>query len=182
MKPTSVLITACLAAHTQAVGTSGLIGSVRGAAVASFHATKAAVEPAKIPEHFAKTGQQAKEIAGHAIEWTSKNPGAAAVYGLAGLGVVAVAAPAVIATPALGAAGFGAQGVVGGSLAAGVQSGMGNVAASSLFATLQSAGAAGAGAAAVNAVVQVGGAGVAMASGGWAWIRSKSQYKLKSKL
>lgn len=48
-----------------------------------------------------------------------------------------------LAPVALGAIGFSAAGVVGGSIAAGVQSSIGSVAAGSLFATLQSVGAAG---------------------------------------
>ena len=40
----------------------------------------------------------------------------------------------------LGAIGFGASGIVGGSIAAGVQSSIGNVVAGSLFAKLQSLG------------------------------------------
>lgn len=51
-----------------------------------------------------------------------------------------------------------------GSAAAGVQAGIGNVIAGSLFATLQSAGAGGAGVAIVNGVVQ--GVGVAAAAAG----------------
>ena len=65
--------------------------------------------------------------------------------------------------PLLGAAGFGSGGVFGGSLAAGVQAGIGNVAAGSTFAFLQSAGAGGAALGAVNGVIQ--GAGLAVAGG-----------------
>ncbi|KAK6955879.1 hypothetical protein Daesc_003524 [Daldinia eschscholtzii] len=86
--------------------------------------------------------------------WIQQNPLKAIAYGTAG---VAIAAPAVIAGPALAAAGFGASGIIGGSIAAGAQSAIGNVAAGSLFATLQSAGMAGYGAAAVNGVIQAGG-------------------------
>lgn len=60
------------------------------------------------------------------------------LYGVAAVG-------AVVATGglALTLAGFGTAGIVGGSVAAGVQSSIGNVAAGSLFAALQSAGATG---------------------------------------
>ncbi|KAI1798529.1 hypothetical protein F4811DRAFT_548165 [Daldinia bambusicola] len=94
------------------------------------------------------------EPAAGILSWVQQNPIRAAVCATAG---VAVAAPALIAGPALAAAGFGASGIVGGSIAAGAQSAIGNVAAGSLFATLQSAGMAGYGAAAVNGVVQAGG-------------------------
>lgn len=51
---------------------------------------------------------------------------------------------ATVVTPAvLAFAGFSAGGVVAGSIAAGVQSSIGNVAAGSMFATLQSIGATG---------------------------------------
>ncbi|KAI0951709.1 hypothetical protein AcV7_007729 [Taiwanofungus camphoratus] len=60
-------------------------------------------------------------------------------------GAVAGAALAPVVAPiALGAVGFGASGVVGGSLAALIQGGIGNVAAGSLFAICQSIGAGGA--------------------------------------
>jgi len=86
------------------------------------------------------------------------------------------AVPALVAAPALGLAGFGANGIVGGSstpfisiihqfsasllivllgsLAAGAQSGIGSDVAPSLFATLQSAGAGGYGLSAVYGAVQ----------------------------
>mmetsp|Transcript_8965 Transcript_8965/g.16916 ORF Transcript_8965/g.16916 Transcript_8965/m.16916 type:complete len:212 (-) Transcript_8965:2700-3335(-) len=61
------------------------------------------------------------------------------------VGIVAAVAGGSVATAglALTVAGFGASGIVGGSIAACVQSSIGNVAAGSLFATLQSAGATG---------------------------------------
>ena len=64
---------------------------------------------------------------------------ATAVGGAAIVGTVAIAAPYVV----LPAFGFGGGGVVAGTVAAGWQATIGNVAAGSLFATLQSAGAAG---------------------------------------
>jgi hypothetical protein len=59
-----------------------------------------------------------------------------------------------------------------GSIATVVQSGIGNVAAGSLFATCQSAGAGGAGLAVINGAVQVGG-GVLTALGGGLMAKSK---------
>ena len=61
----------------------------------------------------------------------------ALVVGGIGLGIV-VAAP--VALPVIG---FSSSGVVAGSLAAAIQSSIGNVAAGSIFATLQSIGATG---------------------------------------
>jgi hypothetical protein len=49
--------------------------------------------------------------------------------------VIGMAAP-VVAIAALGAVGFGAAGVAAGSVAAGIQSGIGSVAAGSLFASM----------------------------------------------
>ncbi|KAI1374882.1 hypothetical protein F4677DRAFT_447148 [Hypoxylon crocopeplum] len=96
------------------------------------------------------------------MEWASNNPGKATLFGVAGL---AIAAPALIAGPVLAIAGFGATGIAPASLAAVVQSGIGNVVAGSAFATLQSAGMAGYGAAVVNGAVQAGGATVALSTG-----------------
>ncbi|KAK0470062.1 uncharacterized protein EV420DRAFT_87591 [Desarmillaria tabescens] len=56
-----------------------------------------------------------------------------------GIGAITVAAlTPVIVPPILGWFGFGAAGPVAGGMAAGIQSGIGNVAAGSLFAHLQS--------------------------------------------
>ncbi|KAM0562152.1 hypothetical protein ACHAPJ_002597 [Fusarium lateritium] len=81
-----------------------------------------------------------------------------------GAGLAMAAAPALVASPALAAAGFGANGIVGGTVAAGAQSAIGNVVAPGVFATLQSAGAGGYGVAIVNGVVQ--GAGVIATAAG----------------
>ncbi|KAI4596567.1 hypothetical protein KJ359_005323 [Pestalotiopsis sp. 9143b] len=74
------------------------------------------------------------------------------------------AMPAVVA-PALSAVGFTPAGIAAGSIAAGVHSTIGNVAAGSLFATLQSAGMGGYGVGVVNTVAQtVRGVGYAVAA------------------
>ena len=72
--------------------------------------------------------------ASEALYYTAK-----VIAGAAIVGTVAVAAPYVL-LPALG---FGGGGVVAGSVAAGWQATIGNVAGGSLFAALQSVGAAG---------------------------------------
>ncbi|KAK7428483.1 hypothetical protein QQZ08_004921 [Neonectria magnoliae] len=92
-----------------------------------------------------------------AKDWASAHPIQAAALGTNAL---IIAAPALIASPALAVAGFGANGVAGGSIAAGVQSGIGSVSAGGLFATLQSAGAGGYGVAAVNGAIRGGAAGM----------------------
>lgn len=97
-------------------------------------------------------GEKLKEHAETAAQWMKENPGKTAL--IAG-GAVLVVAPGIVTQPALAMAGFGSEGVAAGSLAAGVQSGIGNVVAGSAFAGLQSAGAGGAGAAVLAAAVQI---------------------------
>jgi len=92
--------------------------------------------------------------------WCWKGYTAAAVVG----GTAAVVAAPFVLT----AAGFTSAGVAAGSIAAGIQSTVygGTIASTSLFAGLQSAGAAGLGASAASAVF-AGGAGIAT------WIKNK---------
>uniref|UniRef100_A0A7S3GNG6 Uncharacterized protein n=1 Tax=Spumella elongata TaxID=89044 RepID=A0A7S3GNG6_9STRA len=74
-----------------------------------------------------------------ATTYVQQNPTATIVGGIVlGAAAAVLAAPLVIAN-----AGFSSSGVKGGSFAAGVQSSIGNVAAGSAFATLQSVGATG---------------------------------------
>ncbi|KAL2884165.1 hypothetical protein SGCOL_000103 [Colletotrichum sp. CLE4] len=107
-----------------------------------------------------------------AIDWMRENPGTTTCYGLSASSLAVLAAPALVAAPALGLAGFGSQGIVAGSAAAGIQAGIGNVVAPSLFATLQSAGAAGYGAAVVNGVIQ---AGAGFSATAFAWWGAKKK-------
>ncbi|KAF2689555.1 hypothetical protein K458DRAFT_129215 [Lentithecium fluviatile CBS 122367] len=109
----------------------------------------------EVGKHIAGAVEDAKEADWESLpadirEWIEKHPEQT-------MGIVAgiSAAPlAVAAVPAvLGAAGFTAEVVAAGSIAAGTQSGIGNVAVNSLFATLMSAGQGGAGLAAVQGVV-----------------------------
>ncbi|KAI1746473.1 hypothetical protein F4782DRAFT_536438 [Xylaria castorea] len=97
-----------------------------------------------------------------AAGWAAANPGKTAAMAA---GAVLIAAPMAAMAPVLGAAGFGANGIVAGSVAAGVQSSIGSVGAGSLFATLTSAGAGGSGVAAASIGAQVV-AGVGAASAG----------------
>ncbi|KAK1700908.1 hypothetical protein BDP55DRAFT_625174 [Colletotrichum godetiae] len=107
-----------------------------------------------------------------AIDWMRENPGTTTCYGLSASSLAVLAAPALVAAPALGLAGFGSQGIVAGSAAAGIQAGIGNVVAPSLFATLQSAGAAGYGATVVNGVIQ---AGAGFSATAFAWWGAKKK-------
>ncbi|RFU27225.1 hypothetical protein B7463_g9104, partial [Scytalidium lignicola] len=115
------------------------------------------------------TTDKVPKAADMAADWIRKNPGTAA--GLA-VGGAIIVAPAIVSVPVLAACGFGPCGVGAGTLAAGIQSGIGNVVGGSLFATMQSAAAGGAGAAVVNGVVMTGGATIAGGSG-LAWVKSK---------
>ncbi|KAI4867005.1 hypothetical protein F4820DRAFT_446528 [Hypoxylon rubiginosum] len=110
-----------------------------------------------------------------AIAWVRENPGKALLYGAAGAGTSVALAPALVASPALAFLGFGADGIVKASVAAGIQSGIGNVVAPSLFATLQSAGMAGYGAAVVNGAVSAGGGALALASAGAAAMMANAE-------
>lgn len=99
------------------------------------------------------------------------------------LGMAAGIGGAVVATGglALTAAGFGASGIVGGSIAAAVQSSIGNVAAGSTFAALQSAGATGT----IAAWTSVGtwsaaGGGAAATWFGWKTNKNASEEKEKN--
>ncbi|KAI1164600.1 hypothetical protein F5B18DRAFT_614620 [Nemania serpens] len=86
-----------------------------------------------------------------AVDWVAANPGKAAAIGV---GAVCIVAPMFVATPALEAVGFSASGVRYGSFAAEIQAGIGNVVSPSIFATVQSAQAAGYGIVPVSAAVQ----------------------------
>ncbi|KAE9571038.1 hypothetical protein CGMCC3_g12970 [Colletotrichum fructicola] len=59
-----------------------------------------------------------------------------AACGAVSVGLAVVAAPGVVAAPALLATGFGGNGIVAASMAAGIHSAIGNVAASSVFGLL----------------------------------------------
>ncbi|KAJ4325677.1 hypothetical protein N0V84_003395 [Fusarium piperis] len=91
------------------------------------------------------------QAAGKVAQHAKDNPKAAVAVGT---GVLVCAVPALVAAPALGIAGFGANGIVGGSIAAGAQSSIGSVVAPGLFATLQSAGAGGYGISTVYGAIQ----------------------------
>ncbi|PTB68595.1 hypothetical protein BBK36DRAFT_1104451, partial [Trichoderma citrinoviride] len=84
-----------------------------------------------------------------------------------GAGIVFAAVPGIITGPILGVAhllGFTSSGVAAASVASGAQAGIGNVAAGSGFAVLQSAAAGGYGTAILTGIVQTVG-GVAAAVG-----------------
>ncbi|KAL3584625.1 hypothetical protein FPOAC2_14405 [Fusarium poae] len=89
------------------------------------------------------------QAANSTFQYAKENPGAAAAMGAAGI---------MVAAPAAAIAGFGANGIAAGSVAAGVHAGIGNVAAQSSFAILQSYGMAGYGVPVVHGIVQAAGA------------------------
>ncbi|KAK4113359.1 hypothetical protein N656DRAFT_778128 [Canariomyces notabilis] len=116
-------------------------------------------------KHAANAGKYAMEKAGEGVNWVAENPGSAACAAVTVGGLAVVAAPAIATTPMLAAVGFGPSGPIAGSIAAGVQSAIGNVAAGSVFATCQSAAMGGAGAATLASAAQGVGLGVAAAAG-----------------
>ncbi|KAL2266879.1 hypothetical protein VTJ83DRAFT_4156 [Remersonia thermophila] len=121
--------------------------------------------PPDVREAADNAAKHAREKAAEGVDWAKENPCAAALAAVAVGGLAAVAAPAIITAPLLAIAGFGPGGPVAGGLAAAVQSSIGNVAAGSLFATLQSAAMGGYGAAQVAAAVQGAGACIGALAG-----------------
>ncbi|KAL4741698.1 hypothetical protein BDV11DRAFT_182193 [Aspergillus similis] len=109
-------------------------------------------------------------LAALAAEWAAKNPGPAASTAA---GFAVIAAPELVVVPLLSVLGFGPSGVQACSLAASAQSVIGNVAAGSTFATLQSAGAGGAGLAVLGGIAQAGGLAVGIGNAALAWVRAK---------
>ncbi|KAL2828670.1 hypothetical protein BDW59DRAFT_159469 [Aspergillus cavernicola] len=108
-----------------------------------------------------------KLAAKQAAEWSTENP----VLAASAVGVLV--APA-LTVPALSAIGFGTLGVQAGlwSIAASMQSTIGNPVVGGVFATMQSAGAGGAGLAVVNGVVQAGVGAKGMGTTAWEWIKA----------
>ncbi|TLD26612.1 hypothetical protein PspLS_04369 [Pyricularia sp. CBS 133598] len=88
----------------------------------------------------------------------------AAAIAIGAVGTAMVAAPGLFVLPVLASIGFGGSGPIAGGIAASVQSGMGNVLAPSLFATLQSAAMGGYGVTAVLGTVQAAGGLFAVAA------------------
>ena len=192
---------------TAALSLSSAVSTGRNAATAGVVMTQQAVAMANIPAALAVAAEKTKEFATESVPQATvqayqackANPGTAVACGVAGVGLLVVAAPGIVAAPSLAAAGFGANGVVlgvfpvltfpnsasiilfksntsflTGSTAASVQSGIGSVVAPGLFATLQSAGAGGYGVATVYGAVQVAGGTVASSVlGVLAWSKAK---------
>ncbi|KAL7926146.1 bacterial low temperature requirement A domain-containing protein [Trichoderma austrokoningii] len=108
-----------------------------------------------------------------------ENPMLAAATIATGAGVAVMAAPVLITAPIMGLAamaGFTPAGIAGASIASAVQAGIGNVAAGSLFATIQSAAMGGYGVAAMAGSAQAVGGAVAGAGGistAWTWLKGK---------
>ncbi|KAL4772903.1 hypothetical protein BDW60DRAFT_206666 [Aspergillus nidulans var. acristatus] len=109
-------------------------------------------------------------LAAQAAEWAAENPGSAASTAA---GIAAIAAPGLVVALTLSILGFGPGGVQACSLAASAQCVVGNVAAGSIFATLQSAGAGGASFAVINGVAQAGGLAVGIGNVGLVRVRAR---------
>ncbi|KAK1255314.1 hypothetical protein MKX08_009309 [Trichoderma sp. CBMAI-0020] len=121
----------------------------------------------------------AESMAQRLFKAAQENPMLAAATVVTGAGVAVIAAPALITAPIMGVAGmvgFTPAGVAGASLASALQASIGNVAAGSLFATMQSAAAGGYGVAALAGTAQAIGGAVAGAGSigtAWTWLRGK---------
>ncbi|CAF3444206.1 hypothetical protein SNK03_008568 [Fusarium graminearum] len=115
------------------------------------------------------------QAANSTIQYAKENPGAAAAMGTAG---IMIAAPALVIAPAAAIAGFGANGIAAGSVAAGMHAGIGNIVAHSTFATLQSYGMAGYGVPIVHGIVQAAGVGL---GAGAAYSEAKGDSKCDEK-
>ncbi|KAM0249492.1 hypothetical protein ACHAQJ_009040 [Trichoderma viride] len=115
-----------------------------------------------------------------------ENPVLTAATVVTGAGVAVVAAPAVVTAPFMaiaGVAGFTPTGIAATSAASAIHAWIGNVAAGSIFATVQSAAAGGYGVAAVAGAAQTAGGYVAGVGGiGTAatWWKGKSKSKAES--
>ncbi|KAK6704709.1 hypothetical protein SNK05_008620 [Fusarium graminearum] len=115
------------------------------------------------------------QAANSTIQYAKENPGAAAAMGTAG---IMIDAPALVIAPAAAIAGFGANGIAAGSVAAGMHAGIGNIVAHSTFATLQSYGMAGYGVPIVHGIVQAAGVGL---GAGAAYSEAKGDSKCDEK-
>ncbi|KAK1827350.1 hypothetical protein QBC39DRAFT_420555 [Podospora conica] len=121
----------------------------------------------------------ARSAASKGLAYAAENPknvaGGAAVIA----GAAVITAPGMLTGPVLKILGFGSFGPKAGTIAAGVQSGIGNVVAKSVFATVQSAQMGGYGAGMVASAAQGVGATLVVAGGvamGWvkkAWFKAK---------
>ncbi|KAF7551608.1 hypothetical protein G7046_g7679 [Stylonectria norvegica] len=126
-------------------------GSLEGTYLAIGEAVEEHVDTVAVGNSLQGTACAVQETAQKATEWTARNPEATV---LLGTGAAIVAAPALVAVPALAVSGFRSRGIAKNSLASSTQSAIGTVVAPSVFATLQSAGAGGYGVTAVFGVAR----------------------------
>ena len=91
-------------------------------AVGPMSAARSVVSEANVPGILAVVAEKSKGLVAETIpratiqgaKWIAANPGTAAACGAAGVGLVLIVTPGLVAAPALGAVGFGAEGIVGG--------------------------------------------------------------------
>ncbi|KAK2054928.1 hypothetical protein LY76DRAFT_521478 [Colletotrichum caudatum] len=155
------LFTSSLSVSTLAHWKLSLVSTGCKATADGLTAAQHAISEVRIPDRLttlvSETKQLTLEGSARTYQFCIDSPGTAAACGAIGVGLLVVASPGIIAAPALTATGFGANGIIAGSTAAGVHSAIGNVAASGAFAVLQSAGAGGYGLAAVHGGIQLAG-------------------------
>lgn len=115
MKGVRFLAVSVLLATAAALNPASLISASSSAALAGLTTTKNAVFKASMPATSTVTGSLSQGSL-QVFRACTANPGTTAVCGAAGVGLLAVAAPAVFVVPVLGAVGFGSNGVVLGML------------------------------------------------------------------
>lgn len=123
MKTTNLFLASATLANTvKSFDKAALANSARDTLLSGWAQSKDMADASHLSDRLASAGKNVMKLtsehvtpaAGEAARWASENPGTAAMYGVAGLGLVAVAAPAAIASPALAVVGFGSQGPVAG--------------------------------------------------------------------
>ena len=97
-----------------------MLSTTFNAALSAWKSTTTAAQIPTIPRAaLSTTADKATHLltqaAGQAASWAYQNPATLSAYSIAGAGLAVVAAPAIVASPVLAGAGFGAGGIVGGN-------------------------------------------------------------------
>ena len=108
----SQILTLLLISEVGAISRTSLVSSTR----------KTVSSKANIPGVLAIAAEKSRELVTEILlqatvqgaKWVVANPGTAATYGAAGVGLVLVVAPASVAASGLGVIGFGADGIAAG--------------------------------------------------------------------
>ena len=120
MKALKLLTVSYLALPTTAFSLSSLVSKSHQAALAGVTAAQKAMSEANVSAAMAAAAKRTRDFAAESVPEATllaykackTNPGTTVACGTAGVGLLMVAAPAILAAPSLAAAGFGAHGVV----------------------------------------------------------------------